>query len=220
VPVPHPSMRFFTEFLQRGEGLGAVSIATDDAVAAAAAMRRAGVVGEPAMDFSRQVDTPDGPRAARFRVAQLSPDATPGARLFLCQHFTPELVWRRHEQQHPNGAEAIAGLAVLADEPARAARDWARVFGSEPVETGEGVRVETGSAPILVTDRARLAARLGAERLPAPGGAQVAALFVRVADRGAAERALRERDAPFARLDDGSLAVGAGDGCGVAVVLG
>jgi hypothetical protein len=183
-------------------------------------MRTAGVDVGATMDFSRDVDTPEGTRAARFRIAQLAADATPAARLFLCQHFTPELVWRPHEQVHPNGATGIAGLAVATDEAPEAARAWARAFGSTAVETAEGWRVETGSAPVLFAPHARLAGRIGGSRLPEDTGPQVAALFVRVADRERAARVLQERGAPAARLHDGSIAVGADAAGGVAVVLG
>ena len=31
VPKPHPAMQYFTDFLAKGEGLGAIALATDDA---------------------------------------------------------------------------------------------------------------------------------------------------------------------------------------------
>lgn len=213
VPKPHPAMQYFTEFLAAGEGLGAIALATEDAAAAHAELAAAGVGADSPLDFSRPVDNLGD---AKFRIVQLPPDLTPGCRMFLCQHFTRALVWRRGYSAHALGVTQIAGIAVLAPE----ARGYECVFGASAQPIAEGVRIDTGSAPIAVCEEERLRERLGGVRLPARERPVIGALFLRVADRKRAARTLRKGGFDPVELKDGSLALGADQAHGVALVFG
>jgi len=220
VPRPHPALAYFTDFLARGEGLGALALATDDANAAHGELVAAGVAADPPLDFSRPVELPDGARDAAFRIVQLPPADTPGCRAFLCQHFTRELVWRDAYRAHALGATGIAALGVVVEDPLSAARGYARLFDAKPRRIAEGLLVKTGSAPIALGSRWKLGHRLDGVALPTRARPLVAALFLRVADRGRAAAVLaRGGFAPVA-LKDGSFAVGADQAHGVALVFG
>jgi catechol 2,3-dioxygenase-like lactoylglutathione lyase family enzyme len=220
LPRPHPALAYFSDFLARGEGLGAFALATGDANAAHAELAAAGIAADPPLDFSRPVALADGTHDASFRIVQLPPTQTPGCRAFLCQHFTREVVWRPEYQQHAVGATGIAALAVIAEDPNRAAPSYARLFDAPPQRIDEGLLVRTGSAPIAIGSRSRIGHRLDGVELPLRQRPLVAALFIRVADRARAAQALRRGGFKPVALRDGSIAVGAGEAHGVALVFG
>lgn len=220
VPQPHPALAYYADFLARGDGLAAIALATDDALAAHAELAAAGIGADPPLDFSRPVALAGGAHDCAFRVVQLPVEATPGCRAFLCQHLTRELVWQPAHQAHANGASAIAALAVVAEDPAGAARDYARVFDVRPQPIAEGRLITTGAAAIALASRARLGRRLAGVELPARPRPLVAALFIRVADRAHAAQVLRRGGVEPLELADGSLAVHAGQACGVTLVFG
>ena len=138
----------------------------------------------------------------------------------MCQHFTPEVVWRPEYQAHEVGATGLAGIAVVAEEPAAAAEGYAQLLGERVQPTADGLRVDTGSAPVTVGGRKRFADRLRGAALPPRPAPLVAALFIRVSDRARAAAALRRGGYAPVELADGSCAVGADRAHGVALVFG
>ena len=219
-PPAHPAMQYYNDFLAKGDGLAAIALATDDANAAYAALRANGVEAEAPLDFARPVELPGGARDAAFRIVQLPVDQTPGCRTFLCQHFTRDVVWRPEYQRHALGATGLAGVAVVVEDPARAAPRYAQIFGTRPAPITEGLRVDTGSAPIALAARGKLGRRLTGAELPARARPFVAALFIRVADRAAAADTLSRGGFAPVTLQDGSYAVNAHEACGVTLVFG
>jgi catechol 2,3-dioxygenase-like lactoylglutathione lyase family enzyme len=217
VPKPHPAMQYFTDFLATGEGLGAIALATDDAGGLHASLAADGIAADAPLDFSRPVE---GLGDARFRLVQLPPDASPGCRMFACQHFTREIVWRPEYQRHANGATQIAAVAVVAEDPESGAASYGKLLGAKPQRIEEGLLVQTGSAPIALASRWKLGHRLHGVGLPLRPRPLVAALFVRVADRTGAASVLRKNGLNPIALADGSFAVSAQDAHGVAVVFG
>jgi hypothetical protein len=217
VPKPHPALQYFSDFLARGEGLGALALATDDACGLYAELAADGIAAEAPLDFSRPVaDLGE----ARFRIAQLPRDASPGCLMFACQHFTRELVWRPQYVRHAVGAMQIAALAVMVEDPVAAASSYGRVLAAKPQAIDEGLLVPTGSAPIALASRWKLGHRLHGVGLPLRARPLVAALFIRVADRAHAAAVLRRNGLEPVPLPDGSFAVNAEDAHGVAVVFG
>jgi catechol 2,3-dioxygenase-like lactoylglutathione lyase family enzyme len=217
VPRPHPAMQYYTDFLAKGEGLGAIALATDDAHRLHSSLAADGIVADAPLDFSRPVE---GLGDARFRIVQLPPDASPGCRMFACQHFTRALVWRAEYQRHPNGATEIAAVAVVAEDAEAAAASYARLLAAKPQKIEEGLLVQTGSAPIALASRWKLGHRLHGVGLPLRPRPLVAALFIRVADRAQTAAVLRRNGLDPVALADGAFAVSAQDAHGVAVVFG
>jgi len=213
VPKPHPAMQFFSDFLADGEGLGAIAFATRNANGAHAELAADGIATDAPLDFSRPVEQLG---EAKFRIVQLPAGLTPGCRMFLCQHFTRALVWRPGFSNHAIGVTGIAGVAVIAPQ----ADGYASVLAETAKPIAEGVRLDTGSAPLAVCDEARLAGRLVGVALPSRPRPVVAALFLRVAERARAYAELQEAGLAPARLKDGSCAIGADQAHGVALVFG
>lgn len=217
MPRPHPALQHFSDFLAAGEGLGAVALATDDAHGLQSSLAADGIVADAPLDFSRPVE---GLGEARFRIVQLPPDASPGCRMFACQHFTRDLVWRAQYQRHANGATAIAAIAVVADDLDAAGARYAKLLAARAQKIEEGLLVQTGSAPIALASRWKLGHRLHGVGLPLRPRPLVAALFIRVADRAATANVLRRNGLAPVALADGAFAVSAQEAHGVAVVFG
>ncbi len=217
VPKPHPALQTFTDFLAKGEGLGAIALATDDSGGLHASLAADGIAADAPLDFSRPVQ---GLGEARFRIVTLPPDVSPGCRIFACQHFTRDVVWRPEYQRHANGATQIAAVAVVTDDPEAAAASYGKLLAAMPQKIDEGLVVQSGSAPIALAWRGKLGHRLHGVGLPLRARPLVAALFIRVADRAATAKVLRKNGLQPAALADGSFAVSAQDAHGVAVVFG
>lgn len=195
IPKPHPALQGFSDFLAAGEGAGAVALASDDAPAAAAAFREAGVAAADPVALSRPVEAG---AEARFTLVQLPAGAAPGLHVFVCQHHTRDLVWRPQYQSHANAAIGIAKLTILADDEAPYRRTLPRV----PIEV-------SATPP----------SRLGGVPMSRRKGPCVAAIEMQTSDRARTEAALRASGVAFTRLADGALAVGADAANGVALIF-
>ena len=220
VPKAHPSLEYYSDFIARGEGVAALGLATDDAAAAHAELAAAGVSPDPPLALSRPVALADGIREASFGIVQLPVSRTPGCRVFLCQHFTRELVWRPQYQSHAVGATGIAALALVVEDPVGAAEAYRQILAGATERIEEGRLVATGGAPLAFASRWKLGHRLEGVGLPLRARPLVAALFIRVADRARALEVLRRGGAAPIALKDGSCAVSAEQAHGVALVFG
>jgi len=100
-PIAHPWLEYYRNFVAHGDGLAALALATDDADAAYASLRAQGIPARQPMDLARPVEG----GVARFRLVQIEN----APQLFICQHLTRELVWRREWQAHANGAAELVG---------------------------------------------------------------------------------------------------------------
>src|SRR3546814_21183138 len=99
-------------FLESREGLLGIAFASDDVAAADRALRRARVVPGELRDLKRILEDPEGEVWPSFKLLHMPPEATPGTSAFLCQHLTPELVWRPQWCQQANGATGQTGRAT------------------------------------------------------------------------------------------------------------
>ncbi|MGO4302942.1 VOC family protein [Cupriavidus sp. RAF12] len=114
VTAPNPSRQYYWDAQQRGGGCAATSCKSRDAFATADRLRAAGYKTSDPIEFSRPVRLDDGSeQPATFRVTAL--DDAPGARYFVCEHRTPELLWRPEWMRHANGANAIAAMYLVVE---------------------------------------------------------------------------------------------------------
>ena len=116
-----------------------LAMKTDDAEAAQSHFDGLKVGAGAMRAFSRPVDLPGGRREASFRTAYLDPTVTPGAYGFVCQHLTPDVVWRPDFLDQPNAVTGIRRVVGVAADPGAAIAAWARIPGLEP--DGSGLRL-------------------------------------------------------------------------------
>lgn len=224
-PVVHPVTRYYRDFVAQGEGLAALALATDDARRFHDELAADGIAVDAPVDFSRPVKLESGTFDAAFRITQLAPGAAPAGKVFACQHFTRELVWRPEYLAHANGAVGLAGIAGVVD-PAQltsVANRYAAIFGAtaQPGELGGEPHfdIATGNTPLRFTTAAGLARLLPGvppTRRPQPC---LAALFFRTASVAATHEVLRANGVPCIEVAQG-IAVAPQDAHGVALVFG
>lgn len=219
VTQPHPVTAYFSGFLADSEGLAAIAFSSDDAESAHRSLQASGIDADTPVDFSRPVELADGVQDARFRIVQLPVDAAPGCRTFLCQHFTPEWVWRPEYQQHPIGVVAIAGISVVVNDVPKAVDAYGRILGISHDATVQDRELQVGSVSLAFSDRSALLARLAPATVSTRAAPLLGALHLRVRDRAATADALRRGGFDATRLADGRLAVSADQAHGVALVF-
>jgi hypothetical protein len=137
------------DMLRFPEGLNGVVFATDDAAGLYRTLAAAGAPVEAPADFSRPVSLPDGTKDARFRVVRVKAEATPYGRVYFCQHFTRELVWRDEWRRHANGATGFARAVILSANPKKTAALYRQLFGDEAVRpVRDGFSLAVGDATL------------------------------------------------------------------------
>ncbi|MBP2229265.1 catechol 2,3-dioxygenase-like lactoylglutathione lyase family enzyme [Azospirillum agricola] len=213
-----PANAHYADFLLKREGIAAVALKTADARAARDPLAAAGFSAEEAVDFGRPVELPGGARAARFTITQIDPRATPGGRVFLCQHHTPDIVWRPDSLDHANGATGLAALVVAADDPDATAGAYARLFGAPVVERGSARVVDTGNVPLLVASPDRLHWAWTSDPAFATPRPFLAGMVVRVADLEKAQQVLQKSKFPTV-VGNGVLRVNSTAACGAMVAF-
>lgn len=220
VPQRLPGREYYYDFARMGDGLAAVALKTDNARGAFGELTAAALAPSDPVDFSRPVQLSGETKTASFRITQLGLEQTPGGQVFLCQHFTRDVVWRPEYQTHANTATGLAALAIVSADVSATARAYERLFDTKAVAISEGLLIDTGDTPIAIVDEAALAKRLPGLWISARHQPCMAALFIRVADRDTAERILLAGGLHPARMPDGSVAVGAAEAHGVAIIFG
>jgi len=185
------------ETLKEREGLWALALQTDDARAAHGRLKAAGFSPTEPVDFARPVELPGRMTEARFTVFYFEANAVPGLRLFLCQHYTRDVVWRPDYLGQANAAKALSHVTLAVDDPGVTADAYGKVFGTKPIPTPGGFEVPAGQAKIRIIAAAKASEDFAGDpvlsyRHPAP-----IALGLSVSDRQAAHRALESRGVPF-----------------------
>ena len=88
--------------------------------------------------FSRPVELNGKKVDASFKTVRFTPGQFPAGRVYFCQHFTPELVWRKEWQQHANGTQAVAGFLVVSKRPKNDAKQYSKVSGGKILKGTHG----------------------------------------------------------------------------------
>lgn len=178
---PTPANEPLRAVLVQREGPHGLAMKTEDANAAAAEFDAAGIALGGPLEFARPVELPRGTSDAAFTVARTQAEATPGAWLFVCQHHTPEVVWREDYLEHPNGALGIAEVIGIADDLDAVARSYGAIFGERLQPAADTVTVLAGSATITFLSPAAFAERFGGIGGDASGALpRLAALRIKV----------------------------------------
>ena len=160
-------------------GLNGLVFGSEDSAATYAACAAAGVKVQKPVAFSRPVALPGGARDARFATVHLNPGTIPAGRVYFCQHFTRDLVWRDEWRHHANGVIGIAAVVMVADDVDTPAAVFARMFGRDAmVAITGGQRLAVGLTNVEIISPGECAARYGEAAPDAEGRAQYMAGLV------------------------------------------
>ncbi|MEZ2223866.1 VOC family protein [Rhizobium sp. RCC_161_2] len=142
-------------------GLNGLAFRTTDAATLRDEMAAAGKAVTDWKDFSRPVEVNGVQKPASFRTFQLGPDAISNGRFFFCQHDTPELVWRRADQDHPNSILDISDVFIVSHKP----QTITELFDGFPVAAPridkDGVVIQAGGVTIHILSKDKAVARFG-----------------------------------------------------------
>lgn len=220
VPTPGPGRQYYWDAQQKGGGCAALACRTEDAHEMAGTLRRGGWHIDDPIEFSRPVRLDDGAeRPATFCVTAM--DDAPGARFFLCEHRTPELLWRPEWLGHANGAAGMATLFLVV-APAlveAAARAYAELSGGEMTQLSDHVcSVAIDDAALVLSTPQALAASTGSGliRRDMPG---YAAIRLRTTNLEAARDHWREQGVPTIALSPSESLILADTAGGVALLF-
>jgi catechol 2,3-dioxygenase-like lactoylglutathione lyase family enzyme len=186
------------DFLKSRQGMSMMVLQSDDAKADRDDFRSAGLQTYEMFDFSREARQPDGSvETVGFTLAFASVPELPEAVAFTCQQWRPDLFWKPEYQDHPNTANSISEVFMVADDAEPAERflkgldvdaDDARVSVMTPsgfAERFPGAHAKSGwleSGPVALTPL---------EAGQAPFGL-FAGFKIKVADLEAVRSCLRE----------------------------
>lgn len=192
----------------RGEGVHKLVLGTDDAEAARRSLAAAGLTPSEVQSLKRALELPQGTVMPAFSLVHLPAEVTPQTSMFLCQHLTPELMRKPEWLVHPNGAEHLAGVVVVADDPPALELPYEALFGAgSAVRTDRMVAARLGNAVILFVtpdDLATLFPDLDHASHPAP---YVAGMRFRVHNPDAAAAYFKAAGIAHERSLDGTVLV-------------
>jgi hypothetical protein len=195
------------EWLKDGGGLANVALATEGADVAFEAFKAAGLNPDAPLFFDRAVEVAGKTELAKFRTVRIPKTNMPVVGFFVCEHLTPEFVYRPEWAAHPNGARGILGVTVIAEQPAKWIAELEKYFGSDSVKReGEGLVVDTGTQPIRYMTPKDYAVRYPGITPVRPGD-HPALLTIRVENLAACEALLKKNGVNFLKPDSGRLVV-------------
>lgn len=208
-------------FLNQREGLERTAFTAVDSAALVTELQQRGIAAIGPVDFGRPVTLADG-RAidAKFRTAYWPHEIRIGGmRLFACQHYTREAVWRPELQTHANGVTRIAEIEIVSADAGKTAASLMALIDQPATADSDGAhRIPSGGnrADFLVLTRTMLATRhpgVALDGLPEEGAI---GLVLRVRDDAAL---MSFAKLPGAMLNDGALTIPPSSATGMLLTL-
>lgn len=204
---PMPNNLRYKEIGEQGGALANVALGTDGADLAHAAWTKAGLNPEPIIAFDRGVEIDGKTERAAFRIVRLPHEARPGVGLFVCNHLTPQFVYRPEWRQHANGATGISHITIIAADPAKHRAAAEKVFGADAIKAGDGeMTVATGKAPFKYLTPAKFAERFPGHK-PALPGDHAAVMGIRVRDLAGLKDCLSRNKVHLDQTGDGRILI-------------
>lgn len=197
---------FNRDFLDDGEGISMLVRKSDDAEADRKAFAERGLPGFDRFDFARVAEGPDGVgRKVAFSLAFTSHPRLPRAGFLTCHHHYPENFWHREYWTHPNGAEAMASVVLVAPDPADFHEFLTLFTGQHAIRsTTLGIELDLGESRVEVLSPVAFSAFFGED--PQNKLYQLAGCRIAVSDLEVTARFLEGEALPVREIA-GSLVV-------------
>ena len=192
--VPHSARSFsfgayHRDFLAKREGFSMLILNSSNAVDDARSFESSGIGNSKVFDFAREGTKPDGtPVKLAFSLAFAHDLASPNVRFAVCQHHFPENFWDPAFQTHANGARAIPGAIMVADNPTDHHIFLKAFTGVSDLHSSSiGVRARTENGDIEIMEPVSFCDEFGVSPDVDAAGMTLNGLRVQVADIAQAE---------------------------------
>jgi len=185
--VPHAPKQFSfgafnRDFLTRGQGLSMLVLEGQGA-SDIDTFRAAGVGDFAPYELKREAKLPDGSQVKlAFTLVFASDPRAPDIGFFTSLHHYPENFWNSAFQRHANGAEAVAGVVAVADQPDKHRQFFEVLADARAVARDEGFAIATPRGAIEVMTPAAFLQRFGIKGPDITRGARLAALRISVSE--------------------------------------
>jgi catechol 2,3-dioxygenase-like lactoylglutathione lyase family enzyme len=175
---------FNQAFLERQEGLSFLMLESHDAQADARDFAAAGIAASPALQFERAGRALDGSKLkVGFSLAFARDAGAPAIGFATCRQHHPENFWNPSFQQHANGADAIAGAVIVAENPSDHHIFLSAFTGERELNaTSSGITAHTPRGGLQIMDAAAFRSHFGVAPPDIAAGARLAALRFAVRD--------------------------------------
>jgi catechol 2,3-dioxygenase-like lactoylglutathione lyase family enzyme len=205
---------FTRDFLAQAEGLSMLVLEGKGAAADVAAFRKAGIGQYDQFDFEREAKRPDGSTVkVGFSLAFATDSAAPWIGYFTCQQHYPENFWNPAFQIHPNGVTGIAGVTMVAENPADHAAFFRAFTGEGELKSNSnGITITTPRGVIQVMDSTAYRQHFAVEPPDLTRGARLAAIRFALRDKAALMSALGGGIAPSEHMGNLVIAPNAAHG--------
>jgi len=185
---------FNRDFLASREGFSMLILNSSNAAADARSFEATGIGGFEVFDFSREGAKPDGtPVKLAFSLAFARDPASPNVRFAVCQHYFPENFWDPAFQTHANGAGAVSGGALVAENPTDHHIFLKAFTGVNDLHSSSiGIRARTENGDVEIVEPVAYRDRFGILPDVNGGGMTLNALCFEVEDIAQVETLLRQ----------------------------
>jgi hypothetical protein len=192
---------FNRDFLAKRQGFSMLILNSGDAASDARAFEASGIGNSRVFDFSREGNKPDGTAVKlAFSLAFAQDQASPDVRFAVCQHHFPENFWDPAFQRHGNGAKAVPGVVLVADNPTDHHIFLKAFTGvSDLHSTSIGVRARTENGDIEIMEPVSFCDEFGVSPDVDAEGMTLNGLRFAVADIAEAEATLGKGGLAFQR---------------------
>jgi len=177
VDYPTPANRIYEAFQASGGGLKSLAMRTADAKSALDHWSSHGAASQAGVQFRRPVEIEGEMVTASFQIGFLDVEREPAIGIFVCEHETPQYVYRKEWSTHANTVRRVAGVTIVAESPGDYEEAGRVAYGkeSEFVEIEGGWRARTGESFIDYVTPEAFRDRFGGTAKPASSRRDVAA---------------------------------------------
>jgi hypothetical protein len=167
---------------------------SSNAVDDARSFESSGIANSEVFDFAREGTKPDGtPVKLAFSLAFASDPASPNVRFAVCQHHFPENFWDPAFQIHANGAGAVPGVAMVAENPTDHHIFLKAFTGVQDLHSSSiGIKARTESGDIEIMEEVAFRDQFGVSPAVEGEGMTLNGLRFQVTDIAQAERLHRQ----------------------------
>jgi len=197
--VPHGARSFSfgafnRDFLACREGFSMLILNSSNAIDDARSFESSGIANSEVFDFAREGTKPDGtPVKLAFSLAFASDLASPNVRFAVCQHHFPENFWDPAFQIHANGAGAVPGVAMVAENPTDHHIFLKAFTGVQDLHSSSiGIKARTESGDIEIMEEVAFRDQFGVSPAVEGEGMTLNGLRFQVTDIAQAERLHRQ----------------------------